>query len=87
MFRIPSFYEMDLEWNEAVRIIKGRANGDLLEGMKSMDQLWSDYCKGPAEDSGYEDDDDFYYTWSYEMNAYNVVFEGMSKLFAPVEAA
>ena len=27
------------------------------------------------------DDEDFFDHWAYECNAYNVVFEGMSKLF------
>ena len=79
MFRIPNFYEMnDMSFDEAARIISGRANGDLLEGMKSMNRLWEDYC---ASDD--QDDDEFFETWEYEVNAYNVVFENMSKLFAP----
>ena len=31
MFRIPNYFEMnEMTWDEAVRIIKGRGNGDLL---------------------------------------------------------
>jgi hypothetical protein len=81
MFRIPPFNEIEnMSFDEAARIISNRAGGDLLEGMKSMDRLWSDYI---ASDD--QDDDEFFDTWEYEVNAYNVVFEGMSKLFA-VEA-
>lgn len=76
MFRIPSFNEMTLSFDEAANIIKGRANGDLLKGMESMNKLWEDYC---ASDD--QDDDEFFDNWQYEVNAYNVVFEGMSKLF------
>ena len=84
MFRIPSFYEDAPSFEDAVRTVKGRANGDLLEGMKSIDALWEDYCAGKLD---YEDDMDFFADWCYETNAYNVVFENMSKLLAPKEAA
>ena len=46
----------------------------------SMDRKWTEWCA-----SGEEDDDDFYSNWCYEVNAYNVVHEGMSQLFAPKE--
>ena len=76
MFRIPAFYKIDMSFNEAVETIKARAKGDLLEGMKSVDALWEDHC------SDYDaDDSDFYDNWCYEVSAYNVVFENMSKLF------
>jgi hypothetical protein len=52
----------------------------MLEGMMSMDSNWKMWCA-----SGEEDDDDFYSNWCYEVNAYNVVHEGMSQLFAPKE--
>ena len=35
-----------------------------------------------SEQAADSDDDDFFDVWVYEVNAYNVVFEGMSKLFA-----
>jgi hypothetical protein len=80
MFRIPSFYVDPMSFEESAKIIANRANGDLLQGMKSMDQLWEDYIALPGEE---QDDDQFFRDWFYEVNAYNVVFEGMAKLFAP----
>jgi len=81
MFRIPSFYVDAPSFEEAVRTITNRGSGDLLKGMESMNKLWDEYCSGKLADS-YEDDEDFFYTWSYETNAYNVVFENMAPLFA-----
>jgi len=80
MFRIPSFYVDAPEFKDAVSIMTRRGSGDLLAGMESMNELWDEYCKGELGDT-YEDDEDFFYHWSYETNAYNVVFEKMSKLF------
>ena len=76
MFRIPSYNEMELTFDEAVSIIKSRADGDLLKGMQSMDQLWKDYIS-----SADQDDEQFFDNWQYEVNAYNKVFADMSKLF------
>jgi len=79
MFRIPSFHQMsesEMPFAEAWQIMERRGQGDCLEGMKSMDRLWSDYI---ASDD--QDDDEFFSNWVYEVNAYNVVYEGMSKLF------
>ena len=78
MFHIPHFYQENFDFDFAVQIIKGRANGDLLEGMKSMNKLWEEYIALPGDE---QDDDEFYSNWCYEVNAYNVVFENMSKLF------
>ncbi len=77
MFRIPNYFEMnDMTWDEAVRIIKGRGNGNLLEGMEAMNEIWNEHCTTYVED-----DSDFYENWIYEVNAYNIVFEGMGQLF------
>jgi hypothetical protein len=88
MFMIPSFSKMEMSFDEAVNIIKGRANGDLLEGMKSVDRMWKMHCdsqnaffKGEIDEMIYGDDEEFFEHWCYETNAYNVVFENMSKLF------
>lgn len=83
MFYIPDFYEMNLEFKEAVKILAPRG-ADLLEAMKRIDRIWAEHVRG---DNDYDDDDEFYDDWQYELNAYNVVYEGMSKLFAPKEAA
>ena len=84
MFRIPSFYEVEMSFEDASKTISNRAGGDLLKGMEMMNKLWEDYCNTEMSEM-YEDDDDFYKNWCYECSAYNIVFEGMSKLFAPAK--
>ena len=88
MFRIPEFFEVPMTFDEAAKIIKGRANGDLLAGMEYMNGVWDRYLadqnafyKGEKDEMIYGDDEDFYDHWCYECSAYNIVFEGMSKLF------
>ena len=76
MFRIPSFNQMEMTWDEAVATIQGRGNGNLLNGMEEMNRIWNDHCE-----EGLDTDDDFFDHWVYEVNAYNVVFSGMSQLF------
>ena len=76
MFRVPSFYEDIPTFEDAANTISFVGNGDLLEGMESMNRKWEEHCSNPENE-----DDDFYDNWSYEVNAYNVVFENMSKLF------
>jgi hypothetical protein len=76
MFRIPNYFQIDMTWDEAVRTIKGRGNGNLLDGMEAMNEAWNDHVNEMLDD-----DSDFYEHWMYEVNAYNIVFEGMSKLF------
>ena len=76
MFRIPEFYKQEMSFDEAVRMMTSRGQGDLLEGMKSMDRFWTEYCASPDQD-----DDELFYNWSYEFSAYNVVYQGMSQLF------
>lgn len=78
MFLIPDFHLDPLPFDESAEIIRRRGNGDLLEGMEEMDRIWQDYIN-----SDDQDDFEFFDNWCYETNAYNVVFEGMSKLFAP----
>ena len=78
MFRIPSFNQMEMSWDEAVTIIKGRGAGNILQGMEEMNDLWMRHVKG---NSPYEHDEDFFDNWVYEVNAYNVVFAGFNKLF------
>ena len=80
MFRIPNYFQMNMTWEEAVTIIKGRGKGNLLEGMEEMNDVWDQYASGNTGDM-YDGDSDFYEHWIYEVNAYNIVFEGMSKLF------
>ena len=76
MFRIPNYFQIDMTWDEAVRTIKGRGNGNLLDGMEAMNEAWNDHVNEMLDD-----DSDFYEHWMYEVNAFNIVFEGMGKLF------
>ena len=76
MFRIPNYFQIDMTWDDAVRTIKGRGNGNLLDGMEAMNEAWNDHVNEMLDD-----DSDFYEHWMYEVNAYNIVFEGMGKLF------
>jgi len=75
-----TFYDFCWEptLNEAVEMMTRRGQGDLLKGMedvKSMEALNADDDQNEGFQSG----------WRYEIRAYNVVFENMSKLFAPKE--
>lgn len=76
MFRIPNFYEDAPTFEDAANTITSHGSGDMLEGMESMNRKWEEHCASPDAE-----DDDFFDNWSYEVNAYNVVFSGMSKLF------
>ena len=88
MFRIPSFYDnqKEMSFHNASDIMTRHGQGDLLAGMQSMDAIWKDHCC-PASGVMAGDDDEFFDCWEYEVNAYNIVFEGMARLFAPLEAA
>lgn len=82
MIFINDFYKENFDFNFAAEIVKNNCvnpvPGDLLEGMKAIQNLWKEHCESPV----YEDDDEFFERWSYEINSFNTVFEGMSKLFA-----
>ena len=82
MFRIPHFYEETFTFDDAVAIMTGHGRGDLLEGMQAMDRAWEEYLASQGkENARFEEDDDFYEHYCYEVNAYNVVFENMRPLF------
>ena len=86
MIRVPDYYFVDLALSDAVDVMTRRGSMDLLKGMEEMQQLWDDYVKSThTGETLFESDDDFFDVWGYEMSAYNVVFENMSKLFAPKE--
>jgi len=76
MFRIPSFYEMEMTYETARAVF----NGDVLTGMERISEHWDRYCSGELDDM-YEDDDAFFDCWVYEVNAYNVVYAQMKPLF------
>ena len=75
MFRIPEFYKMEMTIEEARQSIA--VDGDMLAGMEHVNEMWARHCA-----DGVDDDEVFYDTWIYEVNAYNVIFEQMQTLFA-----
>ena len=75
MFRIPSFYEDKPSFEDAWKTIAFCGSDDVLAGMEFMNSRWEAHCASE------EEDDTFFENWSYEVNAYNVVFENMNKLF------
>jgi len=84
MFRIPSYYVDAPSFEDAMKTITARGRGDALEGMLSMDRVYDEYVASTHSDAPlFENDDEFYYTYSYEINAYNVVYKNMSRLFQP----
>ena len=78
MFRIPSFYQDTVDFTTALNTITNFGRGDALEGMMAMQRVWDEHASGSDR---FEEDDDFYEWYEAEVNAYNVVFENMSKLF------
>jgi len=72
MFNIPEEYEMKMSWEEAELIIMKSGKGNLYDGLIAV--------QDKLKDKRYEDD--FFYNCSYELNAYNVVFKGMSEFLA-----
>ena len=77
MFRIPDFYQMEMTYETAKAVF----NGDVLTGMERISEMWDRYASGQLDDQ-YADDDEFYDTWVYEVNAYNTVYAQMKPLFA-----
>jgi hypothetical protein len=75
MFKISDYYKMDMSWDDAVALITGCGCGDLLKGLENMNIIWEDVL------DDYMTEDDFYDQYIYEVNAFNIVYEGMSKLF------
>ena len=67
-----------MSFDDGVAAMKNHGRGDLLEGMQAMDRVWEEHCIGSDR---FKEDDDFFEHYEYEVNAYNVVFENMSKLF------
>ena len=73
---IPEVHKMEMTFEEAKCVLT--INNSLFDVMEHVDAMWEKHC---ADDTIYEDDDDFYEHWVYEVNAYNKVFETMKPLF------
>ena len=83
MFRIPNFYQLEMSTKEAVQVMTTYGRGDMLEGMMAMDRVWEEHCASYDSDNArFESDSDFYEFYEAEVNAYNVIYEGMSQLVA-----
>ena len=78
MFRIPHFNQLnEMTFEEAKGIISTiGGTKSLLDGLEYMDNMWKEHCFNE------DDDAEFYDTWIYEVNAFNVVFKKMQPLFA-----
>ena len=76
MFRISNYHKMDMSCDDAVALMKNVGRGDLLKGLENIQQCWDDLVM--SDDM---DDDQFYSDYIYEVNAFNVVYEGMADLF------
>ena len=77
MLHISDFNQSDIAFDLAVNIMTDNGTSDLLDSMKAFQKKYYDNLDN-------EDFEDDYYI---EINAYNKVFEGMSKLLAPKEVA
>lgn len=78
MFRIPDFYQEPVPFQEAWNIMTRHGRGSCLKGMEQVVEQWNRHC---ASHSTFENDDDFFDNWKYEVNAFNVVFTSMKPLF------
>lgn len=83
MFRIPSFYQETVTFEQAKNTMTSFGRGDLLTGMEAMNRVWEEYCASEGSDNArFTDDEDFFEHYIYEVNAYNKVYETMQPLFA-----
>ena len=83
MFRIPAFYKFETTLKDAITTMTHYGRGDFLEGMEALDRAWNEHCASYDSDNArFESDSDFYEFYEAEVNAYNVVFAEMNKLFA-----
>jgi hypothetical protein len=78
MFRIPSFFQFEMSFKDAVQVMTVYGRGDLLEGMQALNRVWDEHV---SDSPRFDSDSEFFECYEAEVNAYNVVFENMSKLF------
>lgn len=77
MFRIPAFYKFEMSVADATKVMTTYGQGDLLKGMKLLDEVWDDHASGYQS---FDTDSDFYENYEDEVNAYNVIFSEMGAL-------
>ena len=78
MFRVPNYLATTMTVDEAAEIMTRHGRGDMLVGMEAMDHAWIEHVASFGKETArFETDEDFYEAYEYEINAYNVVFEGM----------
>jgi hypothetical protein len=71
MFNIPSRNAVTMTSEKANTIIERLGGGSLLEGMEFMNKAWDNQCDSEA----------FFDCFYTEVNAYNVVFTELKKMF------
>lgn len=69
MLSISDYNKSELPFDSAVRVVKNYGNGDLLEGMKAIKEV---YLKSD------DNTEDYYWV---EFNAYNALFKPFSEMF------
>lgn len=79
MFYIDDFNKEEFTFELAKKIVLGgKKNITLLDAITELEErLMVERNEADLEDNM----SDFYYNWSYEINAYNKVVQEMSKLF------
>ena len=83
MFRIPTFYQEDVTFEDAKKLMSMHGRGDLLEGMEAMNRSWEEYCASSLDDNArFQCDEDWFDNYAAEANAFNKVFSTMQPFFA-----
>ena len=78
MFRIPNAYKETINFSQAWDAMISFGRGDALEGMSAMQRVWIEHCESYVR---FADDSDFFEHYQYECNAYNRIYNYMSRLF------
>jgi len=74
MITLPTHLIEETTFNDASHLISAFGGNDLLQGMEWIKEQFESAEEQMGEDA-------FLDAWAYEINAYNEVFKGMSKLF------
>ena len=77
MFIIPKMYQMEMDLDTAERVLKG-AKTTVIDMMENVQSKWELHCSGHHF---FADDDEFFDHWKYEVNAYNVMYKEVGRLF------